>query len=485
MSLDRVDALRIGVFVLYFLVVFLIGWYALRRTRTEADYWIAGGKLGWLVGGATTAATHTSAGTFVGTIGAIYAFGWSFAWLVLSIPLAYWVLAAVLAPRFTRVRQLTLPAFLEQRYYSANVRALSAAVILVASVIYIQAQIVAAGLIANMVFSVPTDTAMIAFTVILIAYTVVGGMIAVVYTDFAQLIIMVVGAVVALPLAIRQLGGVEAMFDLATAAAPTTFTWGTVGTGLLITWGLAFFLGSVATPERLIRLYAMKDMRTVRRGILFAIIMICLVNFLVMTLAIAAIGLFPRLATGDAAMPAVAMHVLPPVVGAVVLAAITSAMMSTVDSLLIVAGSALSVDIYQTLVGRRVSDGALAWISRLGIVVVGVVPVLLLLAGMSEGTLVQIIVILFSGLMGACFFAPVVIGVYWKRATREGAVAAMLGGLLGTLGWELWGLDAIHAVLPGFLISLVLFFGVSLVSPRPPESAVTPFLPAAADPPLS
>ena len=80
---------RVVVFAAYFALVFAIGWLSLKRTQSEADYWIAGGKLGWLVGGATIAATHVSVGIFIGTIGVIYTVGWSFTWLVLSIPLAY------------------------------------------------------------------------------------------------------------------------------------------------------------------------------------------------------------------------------------------------------------------------------------------------------------------------------------------------------------------------------------------------------------
>ena len=103
---------QIWVFLGYFLVVFGIGWYSLRATRNETDYWIAGGELGWFTGGATMAATHTSAGTFVGTIGVMYTAGWSFGWVLLSIPLAYWFMVAVLAPRFTRQKELTIPAFI-------------------------------------------------------------------------------------------------------------------------------------------------------------------------------------------------------------------------------------------------------------------------------------------------------------------------------------------------------------------------------------
>ncbi len=218
-------SLHLWVFGAYFLIVFGIGWYSLRHTSSEADYWIAGGKLGWALGGATLAATHTSAGTFIGTIGIMYTVGWSFGWLVLSIPLAYWFTAAVLAPRFTRVKKLTLPAFLEARYDSKGLRGLSAVIILVATIVYIQAQIVAGGLIANIVFGAPVKWGMVGFTVILLAYTVIGGMIAVVYTDFVQLVVMVLGVILAVPLAIRQVGGVDRLFTAVEAVNPLTFTW--------------------------------------------------------------------------------------------------------------------------------------------------------------------------------------------------------------------------------------------------------------------
>ena len=469
---------QVTVFLAYFLVVFVLGWVSMKRTRGKEDYWIAGGNLGWALGGATIAATHTSAGTFIGTIGVMYTAGWSFGWLILSIPLAYWFMAAVLAPRFTRVRELTLPAFIEARYYSKSVRALAAVIILIAAVVYIQAQIVAGGLIASTVFGIPTRVGMVGFTLILLAYTVVGGMMAVVYTDFLQLIVMTIGVIVAIPLAVRHVGGVDEVFTLVEAVNPLTFTWASMPPTLLFTMGLAFMLGSVSSPAQLIRLYAMKDMRTIRRGILLAILLITSINLMVFVLSLVAVVLFPALPTGDLAMPMLARTVLPPFLGGIMLAAITSAMMSTVDSLLIVAGSALSLDIYKTLINPDVSESRRMVIDRLGIATVGVVPVILLLSGVGEGELVQFIVLLFTALMASSFFIPVVLGVYWRRATREGAAAAMIGGVTMTFAWEFFGSEAIDPVLPGFLFSAALMVLVSLATPPPPATATEPYFPA-------
>jgi SSS family transporter len=466
------------VFLGYFLVVFAIGWYSLRATKNEEDYWIAGGKLGWFTGGATMAATHTSAGTFVGTIGVMYTAGWSFGWVLLSIPLSYWFMVAVLAPRFTKQRELTLPAFIEKRYYGKGIRGIAGGIILIATVVYIQAQIVAGGLIANTVFGIPTTWGMVGFTVILLAYTVIGGMIAVVYTDAFQLVVMSVGALFAVPLALRQVDGLGGLLSLVESAHPLVFTWETMPATLLLTMGLSFFLGGIATPEKLIRLYAMKDMRTIRRGILFAIIVILGLNLLVFLLALSAIVLFPDLPTGDLAMPMVASAVLPATLGAIMLAAITAAMMSTVDSLLIVAGSALSVDIYQNLIHPGVTVARRLWVDRIGILVVGSIPVVLLLSGVGEGELVQFIVLLFTALMAAAFVMPVVGGIVWRRATKEGAAAAMVGGVTATFIWEMFGPASVEPVLSGFLVSAALFVGVSLVTAPPPKAALEPYFDA-------
>jgi Na+/proline symporter len=344
------------VFGTYFLALFALGYWALRRTRDESDYWIAGGRLGWLTGGATLAATHASAGTFIGTVGVIYTVGWSFGWLVLTIPAAYWFMAAVLAPRFTRVRELTLPAFLEARYRSRGVRVGGALIILVATVVYIQAQVVAGGLVANTLFGIPTLWGMTGFTVLLVVYTMVGGMVAVVYTDILQLAVMTLGAMAAVPLALRQVDGMAGLLAWVQTVDPATFEWGALPGPLLFTMAIAFTLGSVSTPEKLVRLYAMKDMVVVRRGILVAVVLTTAMNLLVFLLALAARVLFPALPTGDLAMPLVATTVLPGVLGALMLAAVTAAMMSTVDSLLLVAGSALAHDLYGPDVGGPPGD---------------------------------------------------------------------------------------------------------------------------------
>ena len=246
---------------------------------------------------------------------------------------------------------------------------------------------------------------------------------------------------------------------------------------LLLTMGLSFFLGGIATPEKLIRLYAMKDMRTIRRGVLFAIIMILALNLLVFVLALVAIVLFPSLPTGDLAMPMVATAVLPATLGAIMLAAITAAMMSTVDSLLIVAGSALSVDIYQNLINPNVSADRRLWVA--GSAFSSSAPFRLAAPGRC-------------GRGGARAVHRAALhrahGRRLRDAGRRGHRMEArdqgrcgrrdVGGVAATFLWEVFGAPSVEPVLSGFLVSAALFVLVSLVTPPPPASAVAPYFDA-------
>jgi Na+/proline symporter len=148
--------------------------------------------------------------------------------------------------------------------------------------------------------------------------------------------------------------------------------------------------------------------------------------------------------------------------------------MSTVSALMLVAGSALARDLYGTYRPAS-SERERILVGRVGVVLVGVAPLLLILSGVGRGELVQFIVLLYTAIMASSFFVPVVLGVYWSRATKAGALAAMAGGVLTCFGWKIFGQASIDPVLPGLLVSLLLFVGVSLLTAPPSESAFAPF----------
>jgi Na+/pantothenate symporter len=114
-------------------------------------------------------------------------------------------------------------------------------------------------------------------------------------------------------------------------------------------------------------------------------------------------------------------------------------------------------------------------VGRVGVLLVGTAPLVLILSGVGKGELVQFIVLLYTALMASSFFVPVVLGVYWSRATKAGALTSMSGGVLTCFSWKLFGASHIDPVLPGLLVSFALFVAVSLVTTKPSEKAFAPF----------
>ena len=454
----------------------LIGYIASRQIKDAKDFWIAGGKLGWIVGGATIAATQMSAGLFIGTIGLTYNVGWTFFWVVFCFPLSYWIMAWVIGPKFKRFGKFTLPDFIGARFYGHLPRTIAAVLIIPCFLVYIVAQLKAGGMILNVVYGLPELTGVALFFLVIVLYTAIGGMIADAYTDLIQMIIMLIGAAAAVPLVLTNLGGINETFRIATLIRPGLTDWGGMPISVLIGLFFAFFIGSFGRPEILTRFYTMKDEKTIRRGILFVIILVGVTHFLCFILAMAIRGLTPNIPHPDLAMPTLAVYYLPGLVGSLLLAAIVAAMMSTVDSVLLVASSAFAHDIYAQVINPKATERTKLIIAEVATVLVGVIALLMYIGGFGKMTLIQLIVALFSALVGSTFSSVVLLGCLWKRATREGAIAGMIGGFVLTWIWHFANSPlGLNPVIPGVILSAILTVGISLLTPPPPEEALAPF----------
>ena len=289
----------------------LIGYIASRQIKDARDFWIAGGKLGWIVGGATIAATQMSAGLFIGTIGLTYNVGWTFFWVVFCFPLSYWIMAWLIGPKFKRFGKFTLPDFIGTRFYGHLPRTIAAILIIPCFLVYIVAQLKAGGMILNVVYGLPELTGVALFFLVIVLYTAIGGMIADAYTDLIQMIIMLIGAAVAVPLVLTNLGGINETFRIATLIRPGLTDWGGMPISVLLGLFFAFFIGSFGRPEILTRFYTMKDEKTIRKGILFVIILVGVTHFLCFILAMAIRGLTPNIPHPDLATPTLAVYYLP------------------------------------------------------------------------------------------------------------------------------------------------------------------------------
>ncbi len=463
---------------IYLVIIMGISVWSYFHTETEVDFLAAGRSIGPIVGGAVLAATQISAGTFVGTAGRHYLTGvsWWFPWLGLWT--GWLVSAFFVAPKLRRFGALTVPDYISVRYGSDRAGALAGVLIVVAYTIYLVAQFQAGGEIAEVVFGIRPITAMLLIVASTAIYTLLGGVRSSSYIEFLQTLIMVGALLVAVPVLLDQVGGlnhldaIRSSFRFLESLDDRLIGWYFRPLELLA-FAVAFGLSIAAAPYELTRFYSMRDERTVRRAIFVSIGFQVVISVCIMSIGLLMRVLFPSLPSQDQATAVMAFQVLPPVVGALLLVAMLSAIMSTVNSVLLVTGAGVAHDLYGKFFRPGASQKHLVNVNRVAIVVLAIIPVFFALQKLGD---VQGIVLEQAKFIASFFFVPVVIGLNWRRGTAMGAVTGMLGGFLACLLWELFAQEhlfprfGIDAVEVGVVTSLVLFVVVSrLTKPSPTQ----------------
>jgi len=437
--------------------------------KTEEEFLAAGRSIGPWVGGAVLAATQISAGTFVGTLGRHYLTGVSWIWIWFGVWTGWVISAIFVAPKLRRFGALTVADYVGKRFASEGARTLAAALIILTYTILLTAQFQAIGEIASAIFGIAPLVAMVALLASTGFYTALGGVRSSSYIDFVQTVIMVLALLLAVPIVISHTGGLTALGEYVGSIEPRVtgwwFTWRE-----LVAFGAAFGLSIAAAPYEMTRYYSMRDVATVRYAIGIALAAQVLIGSCVMILGIGMRGIFPYLPSADQASSILASTVMPPLLGSLFLVAMMSAIMSTVNSILLVTGGAFSHDLYKRLVNPEASQARLVWVNRLSIVVLGLVPFWCASLKLAD---VQAIVIEQAKFIASFFFVPVVLGLNWRRGTKEGAIWSMVAGFLGCLVWSFtfqrgFASHGIDAVEVGVVLSTVTFILVSRATPPTP-----------------
>jgi len=456
----------------YFAVVLGVSIWGYFRATTEEEFLAAGRSIGPWVGGAVLAATQISAGTYVGTLGRHYLTGVSWTWIWFGVWTGWVISAIFVAPKLRRFGALTVADYVGKRFASEHARTIAAALIIVTYTILLTAQFQAIGEIASAVFGIAPLTAMIALLASTGFYTALGGVRSSSYIEFVQTLIMVLSLVLAVPVVLSHVGGLTALGEYVGSIDPRITGWWFTWRDLLA-FGLAFGLSIAAAPYEMTRYYSMRDVATVRYAIGISMGAQVLIGSSVMILGIGMRGIYPFLPSADQASSVMAATVMSPLLGSLFLVAMLSAIMSTVNSILLVTGGAFAHDLYKRLVNPAASQLRLVWINRLSIVVLGVIPFFFAAQKLGD---VQTIVIEQAKFIASFFFVPVVVGLNWRRGTKEGAISSMVAGFAGCLGWTLtmqpsFASHGIDAVEVGVVVSAVTFILVSRATrPTPPEN---------------
>jgi len=419
------------------------------------------------VGGATLAATQISAGTFVGTVGLHYVAGVSFAWAWPGVWLGWVVAVVFVAPRLRESGALTIPHYFARRYGPIS-RAVAAVLIVVAYTIFLVAQYKASGIIVHAVLGWPEWTGIALILASTTVYSLLGGLHGGARIDLLQSLVMVTGVVSSVPYLLGHLGGLDGLARDLRAIDPRLLGW-FYGWRDIVSFGASFGLALAATPLEITRFLAMRDLTAARYAVGVSFIFQAIIGASIMMIGMSMRALFPDLPSGDLASSVMAAHVLTPVAGSLLIVAAFSAIMSTVNALLLVAAASVVHDVYAPMVERAGPDAALVAANRIAIVALALLPVWF---AVHDVPLVQFIVLFQAKLVASFFFAPIVIGLNWRRGSGAGALASMIAGLVTCVGWSVlpqppFGLDA---VFPGVAVSVAVFVLVSLAgAPAPAD----------------
>ena len=489
------------VMVAYLVVLVLMGIWMGKRTKSAEDFYIGGRQVGPWVTAFSFVAAYFSSVVIVGGGAFGYRFGMSTIWVaamnVLFGCTLVWIVLGRRLWQFTkRLDTMTIPGFIGKRYGAREAEVFSALIIFVFMIVYNVSVLVGMGRIMEGLMGIPYTTAVLIAGFIILAYVSMGGYLAVVWTSFVQAWIMIFGLLLLAVATLRAVGGITAAnLELARLGPGFVETPGVWGWGGLVSFALIVSLGVWGMPQLLVRFYSMRNTRVLRLGTVLATLGGAMAVLPYMTGALSRL-LLPALENPDLAIPLLTEKVLNPWGGAIFLAGVMAAGMSTFASVLIIVSGALVRDLRRrvtpgvagpvgesgTVDGGRSADAvagpgeagaANGRVSReimLGrIASLGAGLISLAVAYRPPGLVLAITAFAWAVIASACLW-PVVLGVYWRRGTRAGATSSMVAGAAVALAWMAMGRPfGVHGFIPGVAVSLIVFVAVSLVTPPPAE----------------
>ena len=468
----------IPAFIIYLLILLLIGILTYRFTKTLDDFILAGRKLGTWVVAISAKASDLSGWLILGVPGKGFKLGVGAMWAGIAVMLGTYFNWTALAKRLRRyteiLKALTIPDFLEARYRDENkhiLRLISAIAIVVFMTAYLSAQFVASGKVISATFGMDYYFAMILGACVILFYTIMGGFFAVAWTDLLQGMLMLF-AVVILPLVgLVKLGGFGSLGSAmaSTDSSLVSITTGKTGWQMwsFIIGMLAIGLGYPGQPHILARYMAIKEPKKLRQGTLISMIWVIIVMYGAILIGMVGRQLLTDVSDPERIMPLLAMKLLPGWLAGILIAAAMAAIMSTADSQLLVATSAIAEDFYHKLIKKEASQKTLVMISRISTLVIGLIAILLARPG---GVVFSLVLYAWGGL-AASFGPAVIMSLYWKRTTKAGIAAGMIAGMTTIIVWHNISVlsNFLYELVPGFFIGLGTIYLVSLFT-KPPEN---------------
>ncbi len=470
--------------VAYLLIMLFIGWYSSQRIKSNTDFMVAGRRLGPLLMAGTLAATEIGGGSSLGVVqNGMSGYGLSSSWYIITMGFAF-VILTFLAPKFREATVKTVPEYFRRRY-GKSAGLVTAIIMLLPLVGLTAGQFIASAVILSTMLGISYKLAVLVVAIVVILYSVMGGMWSVTLTDFVQVFLIVIGMIIAVPFAINLAGG----WGNVVANVPSE-TFGMLS-GYSISDIISLTVMYVATftvgQEAVSRYYSARDGKAARQGSILA----ALVNFIyafipavlgVITLALINMGTFSADDFADVgaryALPVLAIEALPAIICGILFAGIISATMSSSDSDLLGAGSIFANDIYRAVLKPEATNEEVMRVTKIVMGIVGIAS--MFIAMFNTSSIVNLLMFCFT-LRAAGAFFPYVLGHYWKGASLAGTIAALISGSVVVIyldnfaGGNLFGIHFSQTIVPGLVVALIFFLVFSKICP--PKELTTELAP--------
>ncbi|KAB2336059.1 sodium/panthothenate symporter [Cytobacillus depressus] len=461
--------------ITFLVLIFVIGFWASKQVNTSnsflQEYFLGGREFGGFILAMTMIATYGSASSFIGGPGIAYTQGLGWVLLAMSQVVTGYFVLMVLGKKFAitarRYNTVTLTDFLKERYKSKWVVFLSSFSIIVFLFSSMAAQWVGGARLIESLTGLSYLSALFIFAVSVLVYVVVGGFRAVALTDAVQGTIMFIGTLILLIGVIIAGGGIPNIIKDLAAENPNLISPFGFDRGLSPSYVSSFWIlvgvGVVGLPQITVRAMSYNTSKAMHRAIIIGTVVVGFIMLGMHLIGVFARPVLPGIDIGDKVMPLIALKVLPPWLAGVVLAAPMAAIMSTVNALLILISSAVVKDVYINYIKPSADEDT---IKKMSFGVTAILGILVFLMALSPPDLIIWLNLFSFGGLEAAFIWPVVLGLYWERGNKYGAISSMLVGIGSYIIFHMYfpNLFGIHTVVLPVLLSFISFISVSLLT---------------------
>jgi sodium/proline symporter len=465
------------VFIIYFILVLVIGLYFFLKTRHggEKEFFLGGRKMNGLVSALSAGASDMSSWVLMGLPASVFTAGLGEAWIAIGLAIGTilsWILVAPRLRRFSIVADdsITLPQYLTKRFKTNNkaLQIICAIIFICAYAIYAASSIKACGtLFSTVIPTLDPRVAMYIAAAIIIVYTFLGGFSAVCWTDFFQGLLMLAALMLAPIIALFAVKGGSGAIAAGDMAANY---WSLLPSGKLdwasisgILTGLAWGLGYFGMPHIIIRYMAIKSPKEVKKSRVIGSVWTCLILIFAV-----AVGLVGRVLLGDSISDSSTVFIsmvrmlFPAVISGILLSAILAAAMSTADSQLLASASAFASDVYKPVFRKKAGDKEMIWIGRVVVIIISIVAVIIA-ASPNSGSIMSLVSNAW-GVFGAAFGPVILLSLFWKKLSFGGAIAGIVCGAAVDILWLIFcGGTGLYELLPGFAAGIIGAVIVSLI----------------------